>query len=106
MAITNTALSNSTAQTIFTSAGAHGDIISVMYLCNIDSSFQTANVFVVQSGDTPDPSLNVIYSNVLIDAGDTLVVDMEKIVLATGDYIAANCTTNNMVVATVSSLAV
>ena len=106
MAITNTALQNADAQSIFTSTGTHGDIVTVIYLCNVDTVFETANVFVVQNGDTPDPTYNIIYSNVFIAAEDTLVVDMEKIVLSPGDYIAANCTTSNMVVATVSTLVV
>ena len=106
MAITNTLLQNSAAQTIFTSAGSHGDVVSVVYLCNRSATYSTANVFVVQSGGTANQMLNMIYSNVFIAAGDTLVMDMEKIILATGDSIKANCTNNNDVVATVSTLAV
>ena len=106
MALTNNALQDADAQSIFTSAGTHGDIVTVMYLCNTDVTYQTANVFLVGSGDAADPALNIIYSNVSISAGDTLVIDMEKIVLATGDSVQANCSANNVVIATVSSLAV
>lgn len=106
MAITNTALKNAVAQSIFTSGSTRGDIITTMYLCNTTASFSTANVFIVKNGGTANVSLNIIYSNVMIQAGDTLVVDMEKIVLDTGDSIRANCTVNNALVATVSSLAV
>lgn len=107
MAITNNILGNTAASSIFTSTGTNGDIVTVMYLCNTDSSFQTANVFLVANTNLPDPALNIIYSNVLINAGDTLVIDMEKIVLNTNDYVAANCSASgNVVIATVSSLAV
>ena len=106
MAITNTSLKNADAQSIFTSASTRGDIITTMYLCNTTGSFSTANVFIVKNGEAANVALNIIYSNVMIQAGDTLVVDMEKIVLGYGDTIRANCTVNNSLVATVSSLAV
>ena len=103
---TNTSLKNADAQSIFTSASTRGDIITTMYLCNTTGSFSTANVFIVKNGEAANVALNIIYSNVMIQAGDTLVVDMEKIVLGYGDTIRANCTVNNSLVATVSSLAV
>jgi len=106
MAITNTKLRNDVAQSIFTSAGTNGDVITTMYFCNINNAFQTANVFVVKSGQVANVDLNQIYSNVAIQSGDTLVVDMEKLVLAPGDSIRANCTTSDKVLVTVSSLAV
>ena len=106
MAITNTSLQDSAAQSIFTSAGTHGDVVTVMYLCNIDTVAQQANVFLVPTGDSADPALNIIYSNVSIDAGDTLVIDMEKIVLVVGDSVQANCSSSDTIIATVSSLAV
>ena len=43
-----------------------------------------------------------IYKDVQIAAGDTLVVDMEKLVLAGGDMIRASATAANVITATVS----
>lgn len=106
MAITNTKLKNDIAQTIFTSTGTNGDVITTMYFCNIDTGFNTANVFVVKSGSVANVLLNMVYSNVAIQADDTLVVDMEKLVLAPGDSIRANCYNSDKLLVTVSSLAV
>ena len=107
MAITNNALSNSTAASIFTSAGTHGDAVTTMYFCNTTASQQTVNVFVVANGDVADPGLNIIYSNVAIAAGDTLVTDMaEKLILGIGDSIQANASTSSGIVSTISTLGI
>ena len=77
-----------------------------MYLCNPTVSSITANIFVVSNGSVADPSKNIAYSAKSITAGDTLIIDMEKLVLGPGDFIAANCSATNSIVMTVSTLAV
>ena len=106
MAITNTILSNTTAANIFVSAGTQGDAITTMYFCNPNATQYTVNVFVVPSGSVANTALNIVYSNVAIAAGDTLVIDMEKLVLGAGDTICANASADNKIAATVSSLAI
>lgn len=106
MAITNSVLHNSIATSIFTSAGTSGDAVTTMYFCNPDAAQHTVNVFVVPTGTVANTALNIIYSNVAIAAGDTLVIDMEKLVLGVGDSIQANASTDNKIAATVSSLSI
>jgi hypothetical protein len=106
MAITNSILGNITAGNIFVSAGTNGDAITTMYFCNPNATQYTVNVFVVANGAVANTALNIVYSNVAIAAGDTLVIDMEKLVLGTGDTIQANASADNKIVATVSSLRV
>jgi hypothetical protein len=106
MAITNSILHNTNAASIFTSAGTQGDAITTMYFCNPDASAHTVNVFVVPNGTVANTALNIVYSNVSIAAGDTLVIDMEKLVLGVGDSIRANASTDNKIAATISSLAI
>jgi len=88
MSITNTALSNSVATSVYTSSG--NSVVSTMHLCNFTNSTQSVNVFVVPSGTIAN-TVNIIYSNVSIAAYNTYVVDKEKFVLANGDMIQANC---------------
>jgi hypothetical protein len=55
----------------------------------------------VPSGGTANV-LNKIYSNVTITAGDTLVVETEKIIFSSGDTLRANASANSAINATVS----
>lgn len=86
MAITNSVLGTSTSA-IFTSSGT--TVVSLMYFCNTDGSTQTANVYLVPSGGSATNN-TIVYNNVAITSGDTLVVSQEKIVLNNGDAIHAN----------------
>lgn len=107
MAITNTTLTTGAAASIFTSGSISGDAITTMYFCNPSTSpWATCNVFLVNSGSIADPSTNIVYANVAIAAGDTLVIDMEKLVLANGDMIMANTGTASAIIATVSNIGV
>lgn len=99
MSITNTALSNSTAATVFTSAG--NTVVSTMHLCNFTNATQAVNVHIVPSGTIANAT-NMIYSNLSIAAYNTLVIDKEKFLLANGDSIRANCNSAGAVSATVT----
>lgn len=105
MAITSTALTDLTAGTIFTSTGTQGDAVTTMYFCNRDSSTRSFNLYLVPSGGTAGVN-NIAYSNKLITAGDTYIIDWEKLVLAPGDTIQANSNVGNSIVATVSTIGV
>lgn len=105
MAITSNALSATTATSIFTSTGTQGDAVTTMYFCNRDSSTRTFNLWLVPSGGVAGVN-NIAYSNKIITAGDTYIIDWEKLVLGPGDSIQANSNVGNAIVATVSTIGV
>jgi hypothetical protein len=59
----------------------------------------------VPAGDVAGVN-NIVYSNKVITAGDTYIIDWEKLVLSPGDMIQANANTANAIVATVSTIGV
>ena len=84
---------------IYTSSG--NTVMSVAYFCNYSSSPAQITVHLVPSGGSANV-LNKIYSNVTITAGDTLVVETEKIIFSSGDTLRANASANSAINATVS----
>jgi hypothetical protein len=58
---------------------------------------------VVRAGFTANAN-NIVYKNKTITAGDTYIVDWEKLVLGLGDSVSANANTGNSIVATVSTI--
>ena len=98
MAITNTTLGTSVAN-IHVSSG--NTVVSVAYICNLDTSARTFNLYAVQTSGTAGGT-NQIYSNVQIASKDTFVIDMEKLVLANGESLKAKIDSGTSVVATVS----
>jgi ribosome-binding ATPase YchF (GTP1/OBG family) len=99
MAISNTSLTTAIAN-VYVSSG--NSVVSVMYFCNTNSTAKNISVYAVPSGTTTVDANVQIYKDVQIAAGDTFVVDMEKLVLANGDMIQANTSANLSVTATVS----
>lgn len=76
---------------IYVSSG--NTVISAMYFCNSDSSAANLNVWIVGDGSVAggtSSAANLVYREIQLAASDTYVVDMEKLVLANGDYIRAN----------------
>ena len=102
MAITSTAL-DITATTIYTSSSTNGDAVTTMYFCNRDASTRTFNLYLVPAGGSANVN-NIAYSNKTVTAGDTYIVDWEKLVLSTGDMIQATSNTANAIVASVSTI--
>lgn len=102
MAITSKAL-DITATTIYTSSGTNGDAVTTMYFCNRDSTTRTFSLYLVPSGGSANVN-NIAYSNKTLTAGDTYIVDWEKLVLSTGDMIQATSNTANAIVASVSTI--
>jgi hypothetical protein len=99
MSITNTSLTISPAN-IYVSSG--NTVVSVMYFCNTDASTRNLNVYLMPRGTATADAAVQIYKDVQIAAGDTLVVDMEKLVLSDGDMIQATASANVAITATVS----
>ena len=104
MAITSTAL-DITATTIYTSSSTNGDAVTTMYFCNRDASTRTFNLYLVPAGGSANVN-NIAYSNKTVTAGDTYIIDWEKLVLGPGDMIQANSNVGNAIVATVSTIGV
>ena len=105
MAIHNTPVidSGQVAANIFACSSTNGDALTTMYLCNRSTGNLQVNVYVVPGSFVANAN-NVIYSNVTITGGDTLVIDWEKLVFATGDTLRANASAGDSVVATVSTI--
>jgi len=102
MAITSTAL-DITATTIYTSSSTNGDAVTTMYFCNRDNTTRTFSLHLVPSGGSANVN-NIAYSNKTVTAGDTYIIDWEKLVLSTGDMIQATSNTANAIVASVSTI--
>lgn len=103
MTIINNLLTNSTASPIYTSMG--NSAITTIHLCNFSNFTDVVNVYVVPSGFSAN-NYNIIYSNVTLTPGQTLIIYQEKLVLANGDTVRANANSANQVSATVSSLGI
>jgi hypothetical protein len=97
MAISNTSLTLGTSN-VYVSTG--NTVVSVMYFCNLGATAANLNVYAVPASQSVASGATQIYREVQIAAGDTYVVDMEKLVLTSGDQIKAN--TGGTVTATVS----
>jgi len=105
MAIINTRLDSISPTTVFEAVGQQA--ITVIYLCNTTGITCTANVFVINSGDsTSSADTNMVYSQLELTANDTYVVSMEKLILDNADLIEVESNVPNCITVTVSSIAV
>ena len=104
MAITNSLLTTGAAANVYVSTGSSA--ITAMYLCNIDTTARTFDIYVCPSGNTLTPASTRIYSAVQIQAGDTYVVDSEKLILSSGDMIKANTSGASAIAMTVSFIGI
>jgi|DEB0MinimDraft_3_1074331.scaffolds.fasta_scaffold02623_5 hypothetical protein len=98
MAIAQQLVSNS-ATTIYTSSGSSAT--TVIFFMNNDASARTLDVYVVPNGGSAGTSTQII-KNLSIDAADTYILNIEKIVLSNGDTIQATASAINSIYATVS----
>lgn len=103
MAITSTKLQTTAANVLYSTATT-GKAITTIYLCNVSGTTSTANVFLVPAGGTVAESR--IYSNLNIASTDTSIADSERIILEAGDSLWANCSVNDSIVMTVSSVSI
>jgi hypothetical protein len=106
MAITSTQLQTTAANIVYgTSTQSKG--ITSIYLCNVSGAMATVNVFIVPStvvADTANVANCRAYSNLAIASSDSSIADTERIILDAGDSIWANCSVNNAIVMTVSTV--
>ena len=102
MAIGNATLAV-TETTIFTSSGANA--VTCIYFLNTDSVARTIDVH-VKPGNEALAIENQIYDTVSIPAGDTFVIDNEKLILADTDTITALASAAGVVTVTVSSIGI
>lgn len=102
MSIINTSLTTSPSN-IFVSSG--NTVISAMYFCNYSASTITFNLYAIPTGSTFSTT-NIIYQAVQIAAGDTYVIDWEKLALGNGDMLQANASSNTSISSTISYLGI
>ena len=107
MANHNTVLvdSGQAAANILAVTSAGGQAVTTMYFCNTNTNPITFTMHVVPTGFVANAN-NIVYKNKVIAAGDTYIVDWEKLVLGQGDTIRANANVGGSIVATVSTIGV
>ena len=98
MAIAQQLVGN-TATTIYTSSGSSAT--TVIFFMNDNASARTLDVYIVPNGDSAGTSTQIIKS-LSIDAADTYILNIEKIVLGNGDTIQATASATSSIYATVS----
>lgn len=102
MALSQTTLTT-VAGAIFTSTG--NSAVTTMYLCNYSATDRNVTIYLVQSGALPS-NTNIIYKDVSIAAGDTYIIDTERLVLSDGDAVEALASANSSITMTVSYVGV
>lgn len=102
MALSQLTLTGS-ASAVYTSSG--NTAVTTMYLCNYSGSDRTVSVYLVPSAGSASDS-NIIYKDVPIAAGDTYIIDTERLVLANGDSVQALASSTTSVTMTVSYVGV
>jgi hypothetical protein len=102
MALSQSTLTGS-ATAVYTSSG--NNAVTTMYLCNFSVTDRTVSIYLVPSGGTAGTG-NIIYQNVTIAAGDTYIIDTERLVLGNGDTIQALASATASVTMTVSYVGV
>lgn len=107
MAIHNTVLvdAGQAAANVLAVTSVSGQAVTTMYFCNTNVNPTTFTMHVVPAGFEANAN-NIVYKNKVITAGDTYIIDWEKLVLGQGDTIRANANIGNSIVATVSTIGV
>jgi hypothetical protein len=98
MALINTTLTTAVAN-IYASTG--NSVVVTAFVCNTDSSARTFNLYAVPTSGTASTS-NQILKEVSINAGDTYIMNSERLILANGETLRANASVNSVLVVTVS----
>ena len=75
--------------------------VTVMMFCNLNTTIEYIDIYVVSSGDTT-ADVNKVAQQIPLDPSDTFTFSTERLVLSPGDRIWASTTTNNEVSVTVS----
>jgi hypothetical protein len=99
MAILSTLL-QSTARAISPVLGTDM-AVTVMMFCNLNTTIEYINIYVVASGGTTT-DVNKVVQQAPLDPNDTFTFSTERLVLSPGDRIYATTTTNDKVSVTLS----
>ncbi len=102
MAISQATVGTS-ATTLFTSVG--NNATTAMFFMNDNASTRQLTVFVVKSGGTAGAA-NTITKAIDVTAGNTYVINTEKIVLSNGDTIQALASHASSIYATISTVSI
>jgi hypothetical protein len=102
MSIAQGTITTATA-TLFTSSGTNA--ITAIYLMNDHSGTVTVQLHIVSDGDSIG-NTNKIIKNLEIAAGDTFVVDTERLILSNNDRIQATADVDSVCYSTISYIGV
>jgi len=102
MAIAQGTITTSAA-TLFTSSGTNA--VTALYLMNDHSGTVTVQLHIVTDGDSIG-NTNRIIKNLEIPAGDTFVIDTERLVLGNNDKIQATADVDSVCYSTISYVGV
>jgi hypothetical protein len=109
--ITNAILTNTAANVVY-GTPTQNNAVTCIQACNITNaagfevpSTVNIDVYLVPAGQTVGTQ-NLIYSKVPITAGDTFIVDAERMVLGDGDAVWAGADINGAIVFTVSTVGI
>jgi hypothetical protein len=99
MSLQSTAITTTLAN-IYASTG--NTCVTTVYIANYSTSSNvTFNLYAVASAGSAS-NTNKIYSNVTVLAGDTYIIDSERLLLDNGDMLKANCNANSICSSTVT----
>jgi hypothetical protein len=102
MAITNSQLASATTTQLFLASAQQA--ITTMIFCNTDPTIDTTfDVYVVPYGGNANAGTQIM-KGVPLPAGETFVLDTERLILETNDAIYAQAADDLIVTATISSL--
>ena len=99
MAISNNLLTT-TISNVYVSSG--NTVVSTMYFCNTSNGARNFDLYLMPAGTSSANASVQIYKNIQIAASDTYVMDMEKLVLGSGDMLQANASANTAITCTLS----
>jgi hypothetical protein len=107
MAINNAQLSTGSPIEFTVTAGQSWAFTTIM-VCNKGASAATFSLYAVLDSEAVDDNKNKIVNTANIDAGDTFIMDSEKLILEAGDKLSFQQTggTNGDLLVTVSYIVV
>ena len=84
---------------MYTSLG--NTVAMTFYIANYSTSVNASfSIWAVTNGTASPTNANVLYSNVLVNSGDTYLASTERIFLDTGDTIYARSSANSALAVT------
>lgn len=100
MAITSANITTDKANIYVSTGGTHAAM--TFYFTNYSNSSNAVfSLHAVVNGYTAN-NFNMLYSNVLVQSGDTYVMDSERLFLEAGDALVASSNANNVISCTLT----